>query len=103
MAATLQIMKKWDNKGELAHFIKEECLRPSSSGKPQQLTELLSYLLDPDKPLKDADKIELYDWLRWLVAGGTPYKEFEATGELCGCITKILVKNLHVIFFSVGK
>ena len=78
--AALQIMKKWDNKGELAHFIREECLRPSM-GKPHQLTELLNYLLDHDKPLKDADKIELYDWLRWLVAGGTLYKDFEATGE----------------------
>ena len=72
--AAQALMKR--GKRTMALYVKEECLRPS--GHPQ-LTELLSYLLDPLTQLSDFERI---DWCRWLIAGGETFDEFVNTGNL---------------------
>ena len=66
-------------KRSVATYVKHECLRSHSQ---QQLSELLDYLLDPEKELNDTGLpvFERLDWIRWLIAGGTTFDEFSKTG-----------------------
>ena len=66
-------------KRSVATYVKHECLRSQSQ---QQLSELLDYLLDPEKELNDTGLpvFERLDWIRWLIAGGTTFDEFSKTG-----------------------
>ena len=66
------LMKR--GKRPVAKYIKDEC---SSSGSTKSLSELLDYLLDPSKVLDDFDRM---DWLKWVIAGGTTFDEFEKEG-----------------------
>lgn len=63
----------------MATYIKHECLH--SNGQ-QQLSELLDFLLDPEKELNDKTLpvFERLDWIRWLIAGGTTFDDFAKIG-----------------------
>ena len=68
-----QLMKK--GKLEVAAYIKAECNKPPGHA---QLNTLLDYLLDPNKPLDDTDRL---DWCRSLIAGGTSFEEYAKIGK----------------------
>jgi hypothetical protein len=58
-----------------AVYIQAECSRTTD---PQHLKELLSTLLNPQKPI---DELETVDWIKWLVAGGKTPIEFASIGN----------------------
>ncbi|CAM1322004.1 UBR3 (predicted) [Pycnogonum litorale] len=60
-------------KRNAASYLQAECLQSENT---PQLFELLSFLLDPDKPIDDWETIE---WLRWLMAGGRTPDDFSTT------------------------
>ncbi|KAL4222682.1 E3 ubiquitin-protein ligase ubr3 [Mactra antiquata] len=61
------------SKRSVAVYMKTECSRQN---EPQKLTDLLDYLLNPEKPIDD---IETLDWCRWLISGGSTFEEFAKT------------------------
>ncbi|WAQ93484.1 UBR3-like protein [Mya arenaria] len=61
------------SKRSVAVSVKSECSKQHDS---QKLTDLLDFLLNPEKPL---DEYETLDWLRWLISGGSTFEEFSKT------------------------
>ena len=61
----------------VAADIQFECLRSERKEDHKLLNHLLDNLLDPRKPISDAETI---DWIRWLLASGRTPDEFAELG-----------------------
>lgn len=75
----LAILKR--SKRQVAVQIKSECCRVSNNGvscgtEPQQLEEILKFLLDPEKSFD----IEAADWCKSIIAGGIDFKDYAENG-----------------------
>ena len=70
--AAQALMKK--GKRSLALYFKAEVGR---SVVIQQLNDLLEYLLNPEVPIDDDERL---DWCRGLISGGATFEEFTRVG-----------------------
>jgi len=61
---------------EVARILRNECCRP---GGDSQLTDFLNYLLDPNKPLDDSDRLR---WCRALIAGDASFEEYSRISKI---------------------
>jgi hypothetical protein len=77
-------------------YIQAECSRTTD---PQHLKELLSTLLNPQKPIEE---LETVDWIKWLIAGGKTPVEFASIGKyiLMLLIYRSKLRYVHVFFMS---
>lgn len=77
-------------------YIQAECSRTTD---PQHLKELLSTLLNPQKPIEE---LETVDWIKWLIAGGKTPVEFASIGKyiLMLLIYCSKLRYVHIFFMS---
>lgn len=69
-----QILMRKGKRGA-AVYVQAECSRTTD---PHHLKDLLSTLLNPQKPI---DELETVEWIKWLVAGGKTPVEFATIGN----------------------
>uniref|UniRef100_A0A0N8E404 E3 ubiquitin-protein ligase n=1 Tax=Daphnia magna TaxID=35525 RepID=A0A0N8E404_9CRUS len=80
-----QILMRKGKRGA-AVYVQSECSRTTD---PQHLKDLLSTLLNPQKPIEE---LETVDWIKWLIAGGKTPVEFSSivrrydNGTTCGLV-----------------